>query len=98
MMENNAPKTIAMLPLDCAFMFKVQPAVLPAKPLLIALNGVFPTNFPKIANNHSVIKLKELVLLLMLLMWQNAQFQTATKFAQALNAHPILVHTIAPRR
>jgi hypothetical protein len=97
-MENNVLKIIATLPLVCASMSKVQHAVLSAKQLLIALNGVLLTSLQTIANNHSVTKIKELVFLLMLQMLLNAPFPTVKMFAHQQNAKISLAHTITTKK
>jgi hypothetical protein len=98
MMERNAPKIIAILTLDCAYMFKAQLADLFARPLLIAFNGETTTNSLITANNHSVTKLEELVSQSMHLMLLNVQFQIATKFAHQPNAKLSLALMIPARK
>jgi hypothetical protein len=98
MMENLAPLILVMLLLDCAFIPKVLIAVLHAKQPSIALNGE-PTTISQInANNHFVIKPKELALQFLHLMQQNALYQIATKYVHPPNAKPSLVLMIKPRK
>jgi hypothetical protein len=77
-------KILAMPTLDYVSMNTVLIVDHNVKQLLTASNGVLITNFLLNANNHSVIKHKELVSLLMLLMQLNVQFQTVTRFAHLL--------------
>jgi hypothetical protein len=96
--ERNVPTTLAIPKLVYAYMFKDRIVDQIAKLLSIALNGELIKNFPKIASNLIVTKLKDLVFQSIILISQNAQFIIAKKFAQVPNVKPLLALMTKPKK